>query len=148
MRVQTPKCAHGAMIAASERRLDFFVVGVQKAGTTALHEMLSRRPDIQMASGKEVHFFDDETINWNEPDCDRLHSRFSWKPARVRGEATPITIYWPNALERLHAYNPNAKIIVALRHPAPAPSRTGAWSGSAATRRFRSRKQSVKAGSA
>jgi hypothetical protein len=35
----------------------------------------------------------------------------------LRGEATPIYIYWPQSLARLHQYNPDAKLILALRHP-------------------------------
>lgn len=72
-----------------------------------------------MANSKEVHHFDDETIDWSAPGHGRLHAAFDWSaPGEpVRGEATPITLYWPNALERLHAYNPQAKLLVGLRHP-------------------------------
>jgi hypothetical protein len=33
------------------------------------------------------------------------------------GEATPIYMYWPNSIERLHTYDPSARIIVLIRHP-------------------------------
>jgi hypothetical protein len=36
----------------------------------------------------------------------------------MRGEATPIYIYWPGALERIAAYNPDVKLILMLREPA------------------------------
>src|SRR6185503_6418815 len=105
-----------------ERRVDFFVAGVQKGGTTALDAMLRRHPAIQMArlngkDVKEVHFFDDESIDWSAPDYGKLHRHYDWSESRVRGEATPIYLYWPNALKRLLAYNPNVKLIILLRHP-------------------------------
>jgi len=98
-------------------KVDFFVAGVQKAGTTALDQCFRVHPSIQMASVKEVHYFDNERVNWSNPDYSELHSKFDWDAPCIRGEATPIYTYWPNALERLKAYNAGAKIIVALRHP-------------------------------
>jgi hypothetical protein len=103
-------------------RVDFFVAGVQKGGTTALDAMLRRHPEIQMAQQegravKEIHFFDDETVDWSAPDYQRLHRHYDWSVTRVRGEATPIYTFWPNALARLRAYHPHAKLLVLLRHP-------------------------------
>ncbi|WP_210209042.1 sulfotransferase family protein [Roseiarcus fermentans] len=98
--------------------VDFFICGVQKGGTTALDSFLRRHPDIEMAKIKETHFFDDESVDWTHPDYDKLHAWFDAdRSRRLRGEATPIYSYWPNAMERLRAYNPSAKLIVALRHP-------------------------------
>ena len=72
-----------------------------------------------MSFPKEIHFFDDETMNWNCPDYARLHACFDWNTQDViRGEATPIYCYWPASIQRIHAYNPEAKIIMLLRHPA------------------------------
>jgi hypothetical protein len=100
-------------------KVDFIIVGTQKGGTTALHSMLSRVDGIQMTAHKEIHFFDDETINWNCPDYARLHACFDWSTQDViRGESTPIYCYWPASIQRIHAYNPEAKIIMLLRHPA------------------------------
>jgi hypothetical protein len=100
-------------------KVDFFIIGTQKGGTTALHSNLSRINGIQISSPKEIHFFDDETIDWNCPDYSRLHSCFDWNSQNViRGEATPIYCYWPASIQRIHAYNPEAKIIMLLRHPA------------------------------
>ncbi|WP_169583317.1 sulfotransferase domain-containing protein [Rhodobacter capsulatus] len=102
-----------------ERRVDFFILGVQKGGTTALDAMLRRHPAIQMAHRKEVHFFDDEDLDWTRPDPAGLHDLFDWSSDTVlRGEATPIYIYWPQAIERLAAYNPRARLVICLRHPA------------------------------
>lgn len=101
-------------------RADFFVAGVQKGGTTALDGLLRTCPGIAMASRKEPHFFDDDRIDWTRPDYDAFHIWFQPRPAgkTVSGESTPVYLYWPGALERIRAYNPDAKFIVCLRHPA------------------------------
>ena len=100
------------------RKVDFFVCGVQKAGTTALDMHLRTNPGVQMARVKEVHHFDDEAVDWSAPNHERLHGMFDWGvPAVLRGECTPIYLYWPNALARLQRYNPSARLIVGLRHP-------------------------------
>src|SRR5690606_3983415 len=99
--------------------------GVQKAGTTALAGYLARHPEIQMSCVKEIHYFDCEDIDWDNPDREPLHRHFDWSVQGVmRGEATPIYTYWPSALPRLKRYNPSARIIVSLRHPV-----FRAWSG-------------------
>jgi hypothetical protein len=98
--------------------VDVFVVGVQKGGTTALASYLRLHPGIQMSKKKEVHYFDNDEIDWACPNRDQLHEQFDWSVYDVRrAEATPIYIYWPESLKRLRDYNPNAKIIVLLRHP-------------------------------
>jgi len=102
-----------------ERVVDFFLIGAQKAGTTALASFIAKQPAIQMARIKEVHHFDNEDmVDWRSPNHDRLHSYFDWSKANVtRGEATPIYMYWPLAVERILAYNPKCRLIIGLRHP-------------------------------
>lgn len=100
------------------QRIDFFVAGVQKSGTTALDTILREHPQLAMAKVKEVHFFDNESVDWAVPDYEQLHTQFDWSGTEVRrGEATPIYTYWPQAMERLQCYNPSARLIVGLRHP-------------------------------
>jgi hypothetical protein len=103
---------------SDERRIDFIVVGAQKAGTTALFEHLGDHPQIGLSDVKEVHFFDDEARNWENPDYEDYHQHFDWQRPLVRGEATPIYAYWPQGLERIRAYNPTMKLILMLRDPA------------------------------
>ena len=98
-------------------KIDFIVAGVQKAGTTALFDYLSDDAAYGLSKTKEVHFFDDETQNWSEPDYSAYHAQFDWSRPAIRGEATPIYIYWPRALERIAAYNPAIKLIIMLRDP-------------------------------
>jgi hypothetical protein len=98
-------------------RVGAMVIGVQKAGTSALFDYLGEDPDIALSDIKETHFFDDESLDWAAPDYGLYHRRFPAADARLRLEATPIYVYWPNALERIRAYNPAARLILMLRDP-------------------------------
>jgi hypothetical protein len=100
-----------------QHKLDFVIGGSQKAGTCTLDSLFRQHPQIQMATVKETHFFDDEERDWNAPDYSALDALFSSRDNRLRGEATPITIYWKPATPRLYNYNPDIKIILSLRNP-------------------------------
>lgn len=95
---------------------NFFIVGAQKAGTTALHKFLSTHSKLALSTKKELHFFDNEKINWTKPDYRKLEAGLG-KTRKLRGEATPVYLYWPQSMARLHSYDPKAKIIIMLRHP-------------------------------
>ena len=91
---------------------------MQKGGTFSLYRLLERHPEIGLSKAKEVHFFDNEEIEWASPRYGQYHRNFPrWREGQVRGEATPIYIYWPGALERIRAYNPDIKLILLLRDP-------------------------------
>ncbi len=91
---------------------------MQKGGTTALFDYLKDHPDLAMAPEKEVHFFDDEaSVDWARPDYAAYHARFDPDRPGLRGEATPIYIYWPGSIERIARYNPRAKLILLFRDP-------------------------------
>jgi hypothetical protein len=97
--------------------VSFLVAGAQKGGTTALFDYLGAYPDIALPDEKELHFFDDEDRDWDHPAYDDYHARFPEVGGRPAGEATPIYLYWPRSLERIRAYNPAMKLILALRDP-------------------------------
>lgn len=99
------------------RKVDFLIAGVQKGGTSALFEYLRAMPGLQLPELKEAHFFDDEEgVDWAGPDYRRYHELFV-EDGRRWGEATPIYLYWPNALERIAAYNPGMRLILLFRDP-------------------------------
>ena len=100
-----------------EKRVGFLIAGVQKAGTTALFDYLAEVPGLELPAVKEAHFFDDEErVDWTAPDYAPYHALFA-DPDRLWGEATPIYLYWPNALERIRAYNPAMRLILIFRDP-------------------------------
>ena len=101
------------------KRIDFLIGGAQKGGTTALAGLLDRHPSVRMANRKEVHFFDDGGQDWTHPDYGSFHCWFRpVKPgAPVYGEATPVYLFLPEALHRIHRYNPAIRFVICLRHP-------------------------------
>jgi hypothetical protein len=104
------------------RLVDVFIGGVQKSGTTTLHAYLAGHPGLLTGQGKELHFFDDETIDWATPDYARLLRNFDTDPAdsadrRRLVDATPIYLFWPPALQRIVTYNSHARHIYIFRDP-------------------------------
>jgi Sulfotransferase domain len=99
-------------------RVDFVVAGVQKAGTTAIHDFLVQHPEVALLRDQALHFFDKEEHFRGEPDYRILHGNFDpGRRWRVAGEVTADYLYYPRALERVAAYNPQIKLIISLRHP-------------------------------
>jgi hypothetical protein len=101
----------------TDERVAFLIAGVQKGGTTALFDYLGDEPGVSLSNVKETHFFDDEQLDWADPDYRAYHARFAPFDGRPRGEATPIYAYWPGSLERIAAYNPAMRLILVLRDP-------------------------------
>jgi hypothetical protein len=105
-------------ISMHKKLVKMIVGGVQKGGTTSLFRYLQSHPQLRAPEQKELHFFDDESIDWKKPDYQILHSKFAG--ANVAGkafEATPIYIFWPSALLRIKLYNPRMKLIFLFRDP-------------------------------
>ena len=110
---------------------DFFIAGVPKAGTTALHVALTRHPALYMSAVKEPKFFltDGPPSVRGGPGDAKTSSEHIWRradyealsdsaPAGVlRGESTPFYLYNRDAQRRIRAQTPDAKLIVVLRDP-------------------------------
>ncbi|TCS41940.1 sulfotransferase domain-containing protein [Reinekea marinisedimentorum] len=100
-------------------QVDFLIVGAQKSGTSALDKYMRTHSEIEMATRKEVHFFDtDELFNGGKVDYSKYHKSFPGDTTvSIRGESTPIYMYWNDAPKRIWQYNPEIKLIVVLRNP-------------------------------
>lgn len=98
-------------------RLSLILAGVQKAGTSSLFGYLADHPALVAPSRKELHFFDDERIDWSAPDYGQIDAAFPPADGRLRFEATPIYLFWPQALERIQRYNPDIRLILVFRDP-------------------------------
>ncbi len=110
---------------------NFFVIGVPKAGTTALHVALAQHPRLYMSEIKEPKYFlcdgpppthggpgDAKTFReriWRREDYEALFARAP--KGALRGESTPFYLYDPNAQHRLHQAVPDARLIAVLRDP-------------------------------
>jgi len=109
--------------------ITFAIVGVQKAATSMIDLLLSYHREIAATrvtaedgpswygSNKELHFFDDESVDWDHPDYS-TYQRIQSKPhQRVAGDSTPSYLFWPHALERMHAYRADMRLIASFRDP-------------------------------
>jgi Sulfotransferase domain len=112
---------------------NFLIIGSAKSGTTALFEYLEQHPEVFLSNPKEPHFFalegkslnfcgpgDKETINRLAiTDLKRYEKLFeNTRGAKAVGEASVSTMYYPESIERIKKYAPNAKILCMLRQPA------------------------------
>ena len=99
-------------------RLNFLIVGAEKAGTTALFAYLRRLPGVYMPPNKELNFFDRDHRYGNGSDFCCLHRWFLFAPNdAILGEATPTYLMNPRCFRRIFDYNPAIKVIAILRSP-------------------------------
>jgi Sulfotransferase family len=113
----------------------FIIVGAQKAGTSALHHILKRHPDVIASRGLEPHFFDTRGDVLTNLDSDekiclarREYARFfDMDRTMVRSghgakwpivfEKTPSYILYPHIPKIIKTLCPWTKIIISLRDP-------------------------------
>lgn len=104
----------------------FFIIGVQKGGTTSLSKYLEQHPEIIPAQRKDVFYFNNNIhyqkgINWYK-------AHFALKTYKkiydsknstnaITYDSTPNYFDIPEAAQRIHKFNPNAKLILLLRNP-------------------------------
>ncbi len=117
----------GSPAATDARAPDFFIVGHQKCGTTALFMMLSEHPQIFMSDVKEPWYFGRElrsrfakASTRNRPNTlEEYLSLFAdAAPGQIVGEASPQYIRSENAAREIAELSPDARIVVLLREPA------------------------------
>jgi Sulfotransferase family len=123
-RTQHPDASAGAAVTAA-RTPDFFIVGHQKCGTTALYMMLSQHPEIFMSEVKEPWYFARELrlpydSAYNRPTTleDYLKLFADAPDDQVAGEASPQCVRSRLAAQEIAELRPDAKIVVLLREPA------------------------------
>jgi len=112
-------------------KVDFFCVGVAKAGTTTLHELLSLQKNVSLPKRKETNYFsfgisgkpaftgplDNSSVN--EPTVTSLKeyiNDFELEPGSLIGEVCP-SYSLDGAAANISKHNPDAKIIILLREP-------------------------------
>jgi hypothetical protein len=100
--------------------VNFLVIGAQKTGTTALHQLLRQHEHLYLPKKKELHFFDNDiAVNWDRPSYSRYENLFLDKmTGQQAGEVTPISCYWQRCIDRIYRYNPSMKLILCIRNPA------------------------------
>lgn len=101
---------------AKEIALDFLVLGAQKAGTTSLHDILTRHRDIALPTTKETHFFShvDRAAHGTQWYLDQFEDGDA---VRLKGEIDPEYLYAPTAPEKIRRLTTASKFVVILRSP-------------------------------
>jgi hypothetical protein len=110
----------------------FLIIGAARSGTTALYQHLVEHPRLFLTEPKEPHYYalagttpsftgpgDRQTINRlavTDQEAYRALYRAA-RPDQVRGEASVSTLYYPEAVERIRAEVPDARLICMLRDP-------------------------------
>jgi len=103
---------------------NFLIIGVQKAGSSWLSEMLGQHPDIYMYP-KEIHFFD-KGFNWEKGVAWYENHFTQTNGAKFIGEKTPDYLWangkgaedhLPDVHVNIHRTLENPKLIVILRDP-------------------------------
>ena len=102
------------------RVFDFYIIGVEKGGTTSLLSNLSKHPDIYMAKpkshpGGEMHYFNYQLTKLNR-NRKWLKSQFNYKK-KIVGAKNPNIIYLPYTHQYMSHINPYVKMILVLRNP-------------------------------
>lgn len=122
---------------------NLFVVGAMKAGTTSFMDALAHHPDIYVSPVKEPHYFVDELPKLlYEPsrffDLDDYFQTDFPKPLHIANlkkkehyeqlfslsnqekylaEGSTMYLHAPESAQKIHHYNPEAKIIILTREP-------------------------------
>lgn len=99
-------------------KVDFMIIGAQKAGTTSLAVQLSEHPGICFCRVKEPSYFN-QAGSW-EAGLSGYHQLYVPEDGQICGEAS--TMYtsfpqWQDTHYRLNAYNPELKLIYIMRQP-------------------------------
>lgn len=93
---------------------NFLVIGAPRCGTSSLARYLRGHPEVFLATPKELHFFDREYergLGWY---CEH----FAGVDGETAvGEASPSYLYRAEAVERMAAAVPSARLIAVLRDP-------------------------------
>jgi hypothetical protein len=98
--------------------VDFMLIGAQKCGTTSLAAQLADHPDICFCEVKEPGYFH-QTVDWRA-GLEAYHNLYQPHNGQLCGEASTMYTFSPEYTDthvRLHAYNPDLKLIYMMRQP-------------------------------
>lgn len=93
---------------------NLFVLGAGKSGTTTLHQLLGRHPDIHVCDPKEPSFFCSHFQVVRDPIS---YFRLFASDRRYRVDASHVYFSNPETAPVLRALFPEAKFLLILRHP-------------------------------
>ena len=104
--------------------VEIFIVGSAKCGTSALHDFLDTNSQIAMSRNKEPNFFSYEQVKNLYYITKNVGSEGEYKSLwprsegnQLKGESSVSYASYLEAIEKLHTYNPHAKLIFCYRDP-------------------------------
>jgi len=97
------------------KKINLFILGFPKTGTTTLYNWLKKHPDICMSRYKEPGYFAKEKIDNN--DIRLFLNHFShYSNQKFLGIANTHNVIEKGMEKKLNKYNPNAKFIIMTRN--------------------------------
>lgn len=99
-------------------KVDFMIIGAMKSGTSSLAYQLRQHPDVCFSEPEETHYFSCHS-EWRS-GLDGYHRLFQARAGQIVGEGSTSYASYPHHGDvhaRLHAYNPELKLIYLMRHP-------------------------------
>ena len=93
----------------------FLIIGVQKGGTTSLHNYLLQHSKLISPEIKELHFFDTNKNYKLQNYVKQFPKRFLKN--KLSFEATPRYLYYPKVAKKIFNYNSEMKFIILIRDP-------------------------------
>lgn len=102
------------------RRATLFIVGAPRTGTTSLAKALAAHPNVCFSKPKETHFFvrsqhasaEEVRRLFEQTYFPRLNSQHS-----CLAEGSVSYLYDPQAIARILAFDPDARLVIGLRNP-------------------------------
>jgi len=110
----------------SNFKVNFFVVGAAKSGTTWLAKCCEKHPEICVSDPKETYYFCHNNYYKFFRSEDYSKRQLSWYQKKffehfsgnkITGDFTPMYLTYPESAQMIYNHNQNAKIIMILRNP-------------------------------
>jgi hypothetical protein len=115
-------------------KVNFFVVGAARSGTTSLYNYLSVCPNVYLPLVKECNYFSrveslDPEVYKKPVEGKKYHMKIIKKysdyeslyinarPNDLKGDVSPSYLWDYETAQRIYDYNPHSKIIITLRNP-------------------------------
>lgn len=100
-------------------KVSLFVVGAQKAGTSALHDYLIKHPSVTGGIIKELNYFNhsEKYAQGTQWYHDQFKAPLFYKPKKIYIDSTPQYLSTADVAQKIYDYNPKAKIVILLREP-------------------------------
>ena len=108
---------------------NFIMIGAGRSGTTSLYFYLKQHPEVFLSPVKETNFFAylalgaeeahrRRAIPWTVKTLDHYRGLFQGaENFNVRGEASPLYLYFPGVPEQIKLHLPEVKLLAVLRDP-------------------------------